>query len=84
MSVMALSDDAWTIDPIAFPGSGTAREKLAFLARYAVLAPSGHVTQPWRFVVADNHVDVVADLSRALRVVDPHYRDVTMSLRFGG
>ncbi|MCJ7599098.1 MAG: hypothetical protein MUO41_10845 [Methyloceanibacter sp.] len=79
MSVMALSDDARTIDPIAFPGSGTAREKLAFLARYAVLAPSGHVTQPWRFVVADNHVDVVADLSRALRVVDPHYRDVTMS-----
>jgi hypothetical protein len=79
MSVMALSDDAWTIDPIAFPGSGTARDKLAFLVRYARLAPSGHDTQPWHFVVADTHVDIVADLSRALRVVDPHYRDVTLS-----
>jgi len=79
MSVMALFDDAWTIDPIAFPGSGTAREKLAFLVRYARLAPSGHDTEPWHFVVADNHVDIVADLSRALRVVDPHYRELTLS-----
>ena len=79
MSGMALSDDAWTIDPIAFPGSGTARDKLAFLVRYARLAPSDHDTQPWRFVVADTHVDVVADLSRALRAVDPNYREVTMS-----
>jgi hypothetical protein len=79
MSGMALSGDAWTIDPIAFPGSGTAREKLAFLVRYARLAPSDHDTQPWRFVVAETHVDVVADLSRALRVVDPNYREVTMS-----
>ncbi len=79
MSVVALSDDAWTIDPIGFPGSGTAREKLAFLVRYARLAPSDHDTQPWRFVVADTHVDVVADLSRAMRLVDPHYREVTLS-----
>jgi hypothetical protein len=79
MSGMALSDDVWTIDPIGFPGSGTAREKLAFLVRYARLAPSDHDTQPWRFVVGETHVDVVADLSRALRVVDPNYREVTMS-----
>jgi hypothetical protein len=79
MSVMALSDDAWVIDPIGFPGSGTARDKLAFLVRYARLAPSDHDTQPWRFVVADTHVDIVADLSRAMRLVDPHYREVTLS-----
>jgi hypothetical protein len=79
MSVMALSDDAWTIDPIGFPGSGTARDKLAFLVRYARLAPSDHDTQPWRFVVADTHVDIVADLSRALTRVDPNYREVTLS-----
>jgi hypothetical protein len=79
MSVVALSDDAWTIDSIGFPGSGTARDKLAFLVRYARLAPSDHDTQPWRFVVADDHVDIVADLSRALTRVDPHYREVTLS-----
>ena len=59
--------------------TGSAREQLAFLVRYAVLAPSGHNTQPWRFVLSDTHVDVVADTSRALRMVDPHDREMTMS-----
>ncbi len=61
------------------PSGGSAREQLAFLVRYAVLAPSGHNTQPWRFVLSDTHVDVVADMSRALRMVDPHDREMTMS-----
>lgn len=73
------SEMAWSIDPDAFPAGGSMREQLAFLVRYAVLAPSGHNTQPWRFVVTDTHVDVVADMSRALRMVDPHDREMTMS-----
>jgi hypothetical protein len=73
------SEMAWSIDPDAFPFSGSAREQLAFLVRYAVLAPSGHNTQPWRFVLSDTHVDVIADMSRALRMVDPHDRELTMS-----
>jgi hypothetical protein len=73
------SESAWTIEPSAFPASGTAREKLAFLVRYAVLAPSGHNTQPWRFVLSDTHVDIVADMSRALKMVDPHDRELTIS-----
>jgi hypothetical protein len=79
MSVTVLSDDAWIIDPIGFPGSGTARDKLAFLLRYARLAPSDHDTQPWHFVLTDTYVDIVADLSRALTRVDPNYREVTLS-----
>lgn len=73
------SEQAWSVDPDAFPLSGTSREKLAFLVRYAVLAPSGHNTQPWRFVLSDTRVDVVADMSRALRMVDPNDREMTMS-----
>jgi hypothetical protein len=73
------SEQAWNIEPSDFPSSGSARKVLAFLVRYAVLAPSGHNTQPWRFVLADSHVDVVADRSRALRMVDPHDRELTMS-----
>jgi len=79
MSDTVASETAWLIDPDAFPASGTPREKLAFLVRYAVLAPSGHNTQPWRFVLSDHHVDVVADMSRALRMVDPHDREMTIS-----
>jgi hypothetical protein len=79
MSETLSSELAWSIDPDAFPLTGSPREQLAFLVRYAVLAPSGHNTQPWRFVLSDTHVDVVADMSRALRMVDPHDREMTMS-----
>lgn len=69
----------WTIDPVAFPDQGSAREKLAFLVGYAVLAPSGHNTQPWHFVLSDDHIDIVADMSRALKTVDPLDRELTIS-----
>lgn len=73
------SERAWRIAPGDFPSRGSAREVLAFLVRYAVLAPSGHNTQPWRFVLGETHVDVVADMSRALHMVDPHDREMTIS-----
>jgi hypothetical protein len=79
MAETLASELAWSIDPDSFPVTGSSREKLAFLVRYAVLAPSGHNTQPWRFVLSDTHVDVIADMSRALRMVDPHDREMTMS-----
>lgn len=73
------SERAWQIEPSDIPSKGSARDVLAFLVRYAILAPSGHNTQPWRFVLGDTHVDIVADLSRALHMVDPHDREMTMS-----
>ena len=73
----------WTIDPAAFPDQGSAREKLAFLVGYAVLAPSGHNTQPWHFVLSDDHIDIVADMSRALKTVDPLDRELTISCAAG-
>jgi hypothetical protein len=79
MSETLLLEQAWSIDPVAFPVLGSPREQLAFLVRYAVLAPSGHNTQPWRFILSDTHVDVVADTSRALCMVDPHDREMIMS-----
>jgi hypothetical protein len=39
---------AWNIDDGSFPSKGTDVEKLIFLCRYAVLAPSGHNSQPWK------------------------------------
>ena len=38
---------AWQIDANNFSDTWPDSEKLAFFARYAVLAPSGHNTQPW-------------------------------------
>lgn len=46
-------------------------EKLKHLINYAVLAPSTHNTQPWLFRVSDRTIEVFADRSRALAVIDP-------------
>ena len=45
----------------------------------AVLAPSSHNTQPWRFRTSDSAIDVFADRTRALPVNDPEDRELTIS-----
>lgn len=62
----------------SFPRAGTQSEIWEFLLRYAVRAPSGHNSQPWRFRIADGHLHLYADRSRALPVVDPEDRELVM------
>lgn len=62
-----------------YPGEGTAADKLRFLAGFAILAPSGHNTQPWLFRLRDNCLDLLADRTRALPVVDPCDRELVIS-----
>lgn len=62
-----------------FPTSGTPAEQLCFLLNYAVLAPSEYNTQPWLFKVSERTVELYADRSRRLPVVDPEDRELTIS-----
>src|SRR6266508_712145 len=71
--------DAWNVSADDFSVDGTSEEKLWFLVRYAVLAPSSHNTQPWKFRIHGNVVELYADLSRALPIVDPNNRELIMS-----
>ena len=48
--------------------------------RYATLAPSGHNTQPWRFSIGENRIDIRPDLSRRTPVVDPDDHHLFVSL----
>jgi len=45
----------------------------------ALLAPSMHNTQPWRFRLRPGAVDLFADRTRGLPVVDPEDRELTIS-----
>ena len=71
--------EQWTEAIDAFPLTGSAEDQLRSLVRYAVLAPSSHNSQPWRFRIAEGALEVLADPSRALPVVDPEGRELIMS-----
>ncbi|MFD2419890.1 Acg family FMN-binding oxidoreductase [Amycolatopsis pigmentata] len=45
----------------------------------AVRAPSPHNSQPWRFEVTGDRIDVLLDPERVLRVVDPDAREARLS-----
>jgi len=63
-----------------FPHTGSQAEQMTFLIRYAVLAPSGHNTQPWKFAVSGEEIAVFADYTRRLPVADPDNRELQMSI----
>jgi hypothetical protein len=71
--------DPWLTAEADFPSRGTSRDRLRFALNYAVLAPSGHNTQPWRFRLGERHVDLLTDRARALPVVDPADRELVIS-----
>ena len=50
------------------------------LIRYATLAASGHNTQPWRFRVAGDRIDIMPDKTRRTPVVDPDDHHLFASL----
>lgn len=53
---------------------------LLTLVHYATQAANGHNTQPWKFAVKDNAIEIHPDTSRRLSVVDPHDREMWISL----
>jgi hypothetical protein len=53
---------------------------LASCVRTAALAPSLHNSQPWRFRLVDGGVEVHADRTRQLEVLDPSGRELLVSV----
>ena len=70
---------AWDVDPSGLPAEGTAVDKARFAVRYAILAPSSHNTQPWRFVIIGSELLVCADRTRSLPNIDPFDRELIVS-----
>jgi hypothetical protein len=54
-------------------------QKWEFFLTYATLAPSSHNTQPWRFHIQHDYVDLYADRRQACPVVDPLDRELIIS-----
>jgi len=59
--------------------TATHHRQLRTAAAQARLAPSVHNTQPWRFVSTDSALEIYADRSRQLSVLDPTGRQLLIS-----
>lgn len=70
----------WIVDIRSFPEKGKLEDQLKFLLRFAILAPSGHNSQPWEFSVRDNSVSININQKRALSQSDPEGRQLLISI----
>lgn len=50
------------------------------LVRFATLAANGHNTQPWKFSIKENGIEIHPDYARRLPAVDPNDRELWISL----
>jgi Nitroreductase family len=70
---------AWNVEASSYPASKPAIDKARFAVRYAILAPSSHNTQPWRFIMNGDELLVCADRTRSLANIDPFDRELIIS-----
>ena len=61
-------------------GSSDALAVLRELVRYAILAPSSHNTQCWKFGLGDQSVSILPDYQRRCPIVDPDDHHLFVSL----
>ncbi len=80
MTIDSPTRSAWHIDPTNYPSEGSLNERIRFLLNFAILAPSSHNTEPWKFRVRDNRIDVLLDFSRWLEVADDDQRELHISV----
>ena len=56
------------------------RPEIRDLIRYATLAANGHNTQPWRFGIRQDRIEILPDLARRTPAVDPDDHHLFVSL----
>jgi hypothetical protein len=70
------ADQTWK--PFEMPSTSSAQMRQ--LVHCATLAANGHNTQPWKFAIKDNAIEIHPDYGRELSVVDPDHRELWISL----
>src|SRR3989344_2941319 len=71
---------AWDIDPALFPKNKAAIDQLRFFVGFAILAPSGHNSQPWEFSVEPERIRIFANRERSLADSDPSGRQLLIAI----
>lgn len=71
---------AWDIEINDFKNLTSNEDKLKFLIRFAILAPSSHNSQPWLFTIEKNKILVSKNEKRTLPIGDSNNRQLYISL----
>src|SRR5262245_760606 len=73
---MSSYDDAVSAMRVALPAQPALRDYV----RFGTLAPNSHNTQPWKFQLGADSIDILPDFSRRTPIVDPddHHLYVTL------
>jgi nitroreductase len=71
--------EQWATAIEEFPIDGSRHQQLHGLIQYGILAPSSHNSQPWRFRLVDESLEVRVDQRRLLPVSDPTGREVRIA-----
>jgi|AGTN01.2.fsa_nt_gi hypothetical protein len=50
------------------------------MIEFAIKAPSGHNTQPWKYRIGSDRIEIIPDFSKTLPVVDADNRELFISL----
>jgi hypothetical protein len=77
--MVAATQNPWAVSAPAAHLIDSPADAFHWAISYAVLAPSGHNTQPWRFRILDDAIEVYADRTRGLPVADPDDRELTIA-----
>jgi len=80
VDMSGLDKKVWHVAAEEFPHGAPIETQLQFLLRYAILAPSTKNSQPWRFAVEGNQVELIAALDRRQPIADPDNRELYISL----
>jgi nitroreductase len=72
--------DPWRVVERSFPADRDGAQKFNFLLRYAILAPSSHNTQPWRFEINEDVIWIYVNNDRWLKVADADRRELYTSV----
>lgn len=77
---MSESDlSAWAISEAKSVAEASPNQLLVHAVNYAILAPSSHNSQPWQFRINNEQLELYADRTRALAVVDHADRELVIS-----
>src|SRR3989344_1853932 len=74
------SYSAWNVSEWDFPKVGSIESKIKYFSQYGLLAANLHNTQPWRFRIIKNELQIIPNLKYHLQRVDPTKKYLYISL----